>query len=146
MASNAEWAQGDEVRMGNGATPTEAFTEIPELIDISFNRGTRAKADTTNHQSVRPYRDQVATFLENGQITANGNFLPNNAVHMDLEGHLADDLPTTFQYVIHATDGDVIYQGKAWVSQVNPDSKTADARRLALVLDTTGAWVRVAGS
>jgi len=146
MASEAEWAQGDEIRMGDGAEPTEAFTEIPELRNISFNRGTRVKVDTTHHQSVRPYRDNIATFLDNGQITADGNFLPNNQVHMDLEGHLADDLPTTFQYVVHATDGDVIYQGKAWVSQVNPTSNFDDARRMSLVLDVTGSWPRVAGS
>lgn len=147
MASDAEWAQGDELRMGDGATPVEGFTEIPELINIAFNRGTRTKVDTTHHQSVRPYRDNIATFLENGQITADGNFLPNNAVHMALEGHLDDDLPTTFQYVVHAVNGgDVIYQGKAWVSQVNPNSNTDDARRLSLVLELTGAWPRVLGS
>lgn len=146
MASEAEWALGDEIRMGDGQTPVETFTEIPELRNIAFNRGTRTKVDTTHHQSVAPYRDNIATFLENGQITADGNFLPNNATHMALEGHLDDDLPTTFQYVIHDTAGDVIYQGKAWVSQVNPTSNFDDARRLSLVLDMTGAWPRVAGS
>lgn len=146
MASEAEWALGDEIRIGDGATPTEAFTEIPELRNIAFNRGTRTKVDTTHHQSIAPYRDNIATFLENGQITAEGNFLPSNAVHMSLETKLADDTPTTFQYVIHAELGDVIYQGKAWVSQVNPNSNYDDARRLSLVLDMTGAWPRILGS
>lgn len=143
--SDAEWALGDAIEMGDGATP-EVFSEIPELRNIQFNRGNRTKADTTNHQSTKPYRENVATFLENGQITADGNYLPHNQILMDLELKLGASTPSNFRYVIHALDGDVVFQGKAYVAQVNPTSNYDDARRVSLILDMTGAWPRIVGS
>lgn len=147
MASDAEWAIGDHIEIGDGATPLEAFTEIPELRNIQYNPGTRTRVDTTSHTSTPPYRDNIPTFFEGGQITADGNWLPRNAVHMTLESKLEASAATTFRFVVECdVGGDVVYQGKGYVTSIPRTSNYDDARRKQLVIDLTGAWVRVAGS
>ena len=141
--NDAEWCLGDAVEMGDGASPVEAFTEIPGIKNIDFNLGSRTLADTTTHMSTRPFPDNVATFLQGGNITLTGNNLPLNTVQQAVEAKRADDLPTTFRYVMNMTDGRTIrFTGKARVTAFNPNSNADDARRLSITLAPTGAWIR----
>lgn len=147
MASNAEWSLGDHIEMGDGATPTEGFTRIPEIKTINFTLGTRTKVDTTSHDSTAPFKDQLPTFLEGGTITLSGNYLPGNSIQTTLEGHRADGAPTNFKLVIDVLDGHTYtYTGKGWVTAFNTTHDAEDARRLSVTIDPTGAWVRTVES
>ncbi len=145
--TDAEWSLGDEMQYGDGGSPTETFTEIDGIKDIDFGLGSRTLADTSSHQSTRPFRDNVATFLEGGSITLSGNSLPQNASQQAIEAKRDDELASTFRYVMHMANGqDVIYTGKARVTAFNPNSHAEDARRLSITLTPTGAWVRSTAS
>src|SRR5688572_28181737 len=116
MASDAEWSLGDHILMGDGATPVEAFTRIPEVRNITFNRGVRTRVDTSSHDSTAPYRDNVPTFFEGGQITLDGNYLPSNAIQQALSLRAESDTPTNFRIVVTEDAGDVIWAGQGYVT------------------------------
>ncbi len=145
MASDAEWSLGDHVEMGDGEI-IEGFDRIPEVRTVTFSIGTRTRVDVSSHDSTAPFRDNIATFLEDGTITLEGNYLPENAIQQALENHRSDDNPTTFRVVFEQDEGDVVWQGKARVLSVQPTSQFEDARRFTANLATTGLWSRVAGS
>lgn len=146
MASDAEWSLGDHILMGDGATPTETFNRIPEVRNIVFNRGTRTRVDTSSMDSTPPYRDNIPTFFEGGQLTIDGNYLPGNAIQQAAENKSELDDPTNFRVVITEDAGDVIWAGKGYVTAFNPTLNFEDARRFSMTVDLTGAWVRVQGS
>jgi hypothetical protein len=145
MASDAEWSLGDHVEMGDGEV-IEGFDRIPEIGNITFSLGQRTRVDVSSHDSTPPFRDNIATFLEDGTITLQGNYLPENAIQQALENARSDDDPTTFRVVFEQNEGDVVWQGKARVLSVQPTSAFEDARRFTANLATTGFWERVAGS
>lgn len=143
MSSNVEWALGDHMEYGDGGSPTETFTLIPEIRSISFNLGTRTLVDTTHHESTAPFRDNIATFLEGGTIQLEGNLLPGNAAQEAIEAMRANDLATTFRRVITMENGNIRrYTGKARVTAFNSNHDAADARRLSITLAPTGEWVK----
>lgn len=146
MASLAEWSLGDHIEMGDGATPLETFQRIPEARNIQFNLGARTRVDTSSHDSTAPFRDNIATFREEGTITFDGNYIPGNAILQSLENKIAADATTTFRMVFEEDAGDVVWQGEARVLSVVPTSNFEDARRYTATLATTGLWSRVAGS
>lgn len=144
MASDAEWSLGDHIEMETAVPGT--FVEIPEVRNITFNRGTRTRVDTSSHNSTAPYRDNVPTFFEGGQLTLDGNYLPANTVQQDLEDKTEVDTATNFRVVIEEGGGDVIWAGQGYVTSFNPTLNFEDARRFSCTIDLTGAWVRVQGS
>jgi hypothetical protein len=142
MASDAEWSLGDFIEIGDGATPTEIFTRIPEVRNITFNRGTRTRVDTSSHDSTKPYRDNVPTFFEGGQLVLDGNYLPNNSIQQMVEDRSESDLATNFKVKIEDGAGQVVWSGKGFVTSFNPTMNFDDARRFAATIDLTGQWVR----
>ena len=142
MASNAEWSLGDHIEMGDGATPTEGFDRVPEVRNITFNRGTRTRADVSSHDSTPPFRDNVPTFFEGGQITIEGNYLPHDTIQRAMEDKAESDTATNFKIIVEADAGNVTWSGQAFVTSFTPTLNFEDARRFSATLDLTGAWPR----
>lgn len=81
MGGLAKWAFGAQVQMGDGATPTENFTTIAEVLDISGPELTRDTEDVTPHDAVDGYEELIATLRRTGQVTFDVNFVPSHATH-----------------------------------------------------------------
>lgn len=146
MASNAEWSLGDHILMGNGATPVETFTRIPEVRNITFNRGTRDRVDVSSHESTPPFRDDISTFFSGGSITLDGNYLPSSVIQQAFEDLAESDVKTNFRVVITVDAGDVIWAGQGRVASFTPTMNFEDARRFTATINLTGFWDRVQGS
>ena len=66
-------SHGTFLKMGNGATPTEVFTTIAEVKDISGPAVAMGTEDVTNHDS-GGWREFTSTIKEGGEITFEVNF------------------------------------------------------------------------
>lgn len=98
---------GTFLKIGNGGTPTETFTTIAEVRDISgpsFSVGTE---DVTNHDS-NGWREHIPTIIEGGEVTFDINFV-GGATQGFASGSLYDDMidktKRNFQIVLPAGVG-----------------------------------------
>jgi predicted secreted protein len=90
MPTSAVSSFGTLLKIGNGGTPTETFTTIAEVRDISgpaFSVGTE---DVTNHDS-SGWREFIPTIIEAGEVTFDVNF-KGDATQGFASGSLYDDM------------------------------------------------------
>jgi hypothetical protein len=67
-------SQGTLLKVGNGATPTEVFTTIAEVMDISGPEETLDTEETTSHSSPDNRKEYIGTLKDGGDISFDLNF------------------------------------------------------------------------
>jgi len=88
MASNAFWAYGSKLQLGDGAT-SEAFTDIAEITDLTAFDMNRDVIDLTSHNSANGYREKMGGLRDAGSLGIKANWLPNNVTHFETTGIMA---------------------------------------------------------
>ncbi|HAR45320.1 MAG TPA: outer capsid protein Hoc [Nitrospiraceae bacterium] len=88
MASNAFWAYGSILQLGDGAT-SEVFTAIAELTELTPPQMSRDDIDVTSHQSPDGHREFIPGMRDGGEVSAKANWLPTNATHDETTGLLS---------------------------------------------------------
>lgn len=101
MSNDALEAQGMDLKMGNGATPTEVFTSIPEITTMSGPGGSAAVKDTTSLLDTA--KTKRMGLADEGQISFDINYIPSDAQHTALRAARAARTLHNFQLVF--TDG-----------------------------------------
>lgn len=98
---------GTFLKIGNGGTPTETFTTIAEVRDISGPSFAVGTEDVTNHDS-NGWREHIPTIIEGGEVTFDINFV-GGATQGFGSGSLYDDMidktKRNFQIVLPAGVG-----------------------------------------
>jgi hypothetical protein len=89
MPSLARSSFGTLLKIGDGASPTEAFTTIAEVRDISGPSIAVGTEEVTSHDSAG-WREYIPTLLEGGEVTFDLNF--NAAATQGFTGGLYDDM------------------------------------------------------
>jgi predicted secreted protein len=90
MASGAIAGIGTQLKRGDGATPTETFTTVAEILNISGPDLSLDLIDVTNMDSPSYYREVLPGFKSAGEIKFDINFMPVNSTHNPTSGILAD--------------------------------------------------------
>jgi hypothetical protein len=107
MATGALSSFGTLLKIGNGGSPTETFTTIAEVRDISGFAFALATEDVTNHDSAG-WREHIPTIIEAGEVTFDINF-KGDATQGFGSGSLYDDMvdktKRNFQLVLPAGVG-----------------------------------------
>jgi hypothetical protein len=89
-------------KVGDGATPTEAFTAVAEVRSIS---GPSITVDTTDTTSMTSgvWRRKVPTLIDAGEVTFDIAFMPMETGHADLYQDLKDRVLRNFKVVFPTT-------------------------------------------
>lgn len=95
MSSNALESQGMVLKHGNGATPTEAFTAIPEIKTFSGPGGSATVIDVTDLSSAA--KEKRMGLADEGQLQFTINYIPANAQHAGLRADRASRVLRNFQ-------------------------------------------------
>lgn len=74
MASLAKAAFGTLLKIGDGGGP-ETFTTISELTNVGVDGPTVETIDVTNHDSPSAYREHIASLIEGGTCSFEGNWI-----------------------------------------------------------------------
>lgn len=82
--SDAVHAKGTQLAMGDGATPTEGFTQIAECKTINGPQFEGAVIDVTTHSTPGKYREFKANILDPGSLDFEINFVGTNAQHIQM--------------------------------------------------------------
>lgn len=80
--SNAIAATGILLLYGDGATPTEAFTAVAELVALKPPARSRNEIDVTNHNEGEEAK--ILGIRRKGQVTGTVNYIPSNATHAQM--------------------------------------------------------------
>jgi len=149
MASNAWWAYGSELKIGddNDGTDgtTEVFTKIAEIIDISGPSMSRDAIEVTSQDATSGWREFIPGMRDGGEINLTANWIPSHATQDGTDGILSkfedDDDLHNFQ-IITADDGssgtmDIDFA--AVVTTFNVDLPLEEQGKLDFSLKVSGA-------
>ncbi|MFZ4773933.1 MAG: phage tail tube protein [Terrimicrobiaceae bacterium] len=126
------------MKIGDGAG-TEAFTTIAEVQKIG---GPKLKLDTkevTSHSSTGGWREFIATLLDAGEVSFDGNFIPTNATQSQSSGVLKDMKNRTkrnFQLILPDT---TTWTFAAFVTGFEISAQFDDVLSFSASLKITGA-------
>lgn len=81
-------AFGTILAVGNGETPSEEFTEIAQVKDISGPSMSRETIDVTNHQSPGGFAEFLASLADGGEVTFDVELDPGDSTHDGTTGLL----------------------------------------------------------
>ena len=130
MATNADAAWGTLLKIGDAATPVEAFTTIAEVRDITGPGLTMDTVDVTNHDSTDAWEEVVGTIKRSGNVTFTINYDPVAATHDATTGLLKDfddRLLRNFQLVFTDT-GTTTWAFAAYIVGFTPNNPVAGER------------------
>jgi hypothetical protein len=68
-------------RLGNGATPTEIFTQITGVTELSWSGTTYSTESTTSHDNSTPVETLVPTIYSNGTFSLTLIYAATNTQH-----------------------------------------------------------------
>lgn len=81
---------GTLLQIGDGGTPTEAFTTIAEVTNISGPGLSMDTIDITYHGATGAWRQFIAGLKDAGEVTFSINFMPASTTHSYTAGLLND--------------------------------------------------------
>lgn len=87
MATSATPGFGTLLKMGDGATPTETFGTVAEVLDIEMPEIKANYEEVTSHDS-NGWEEYVATLLSGGEPGMKVNWLAANATQNETTGVL----------------------------------------------------------
>lgn len=85
-ATQAISSFGTQLQIGDGATPTENFTAIAEVMDIQLPQLSLDTEEVTHHSSPQYFEEFIGTVIRSGEVTFDVNYLPGNATHNSVAG------------------------------------------------------------
>jgi hypothetical protein len=138
--TQAESAFGTLLKIGDGATPTEGFTTIAEVKDITGPNLAQQNAEVTSHDSTDGWIERIGTLLDGGQVTFEVNFVPTHATHSFTAGLIKDMVNRTKRnFKLVFTDGGATtWLLPALVSNVAPGNPVNGPRSAAITLTAAG--------
>jgi predicted secreted protein len=106
MSSNAWWAYGSELKIGDDGT-SETFTKIAEVQDIDGPSMSRDTIEVTSQDSASGWREFIPGMRDGGEVSFTANWIPVAATQDGTTGLLSkftDDDLHNFK-IITADDG-----------------------------------------
>lgn len=138
--SNALSSFATLLKIGDGATPTENFTTIAEVRDISGPKLELGTEEVTHHGSPGGWKEFVGTLLDAGEVTFDLNFIPTEPTHNPTTGLIADmknRVKRNFKLVF-PDGGATTWTFAALVTGFEPDEPVEGSLSAAVTLKLTG--------
>jgi predicted secreted protein len=135
---SAYFGLGIELRIGDGATPTEAFTAIPGCGSFGGPGKTRDTVDVTSHSSTGGYREFISGLRDGGEVTCDINWLFGDAAQDALETAFDDNDTTNFQMYFPMAAADNLLTFAGLVTDLSWTGPTDAQITRSLTLKVTG--------
>jgi hypothetical protein len=133
-------AKGLQLQMGDGATPTEAFTAVANLGDLTGPGAALDTVEVTHHGS--PAKEFAATILDGGEVSVSINYDPAEATHKNAAGGLIyvmeQKLLKNFK-IVFADTGASVLAFAAFVVGFEPEGPVAGKLAAKIKLRISGA-------
>lgn len=129
---------GTLLKVGDGASPTEAFTAIAEVKSISGPSMSMETIDATHMESPSGYREILPSFRNGGEVSFDLNFLPANATQVGLLTSFTNASLKNYQ-LIFPDSGTTTWGFAAYVTGFSPSAAVDDILAASATLTISGA-------
>lgn len=126
------------IKVGDGATPTEVFTTVPECTDAQSPNVKTDLQDVTSHDSAGGFREFLPGLKDGESVTAPMFWVPSNATHKSLRVDAYAATKRNFKTVFTGgpTDNTVSYAG--YITAMQAMAKVGTPLQATLVIKVTG--------
>lgn len=131
---------GAKLQRGDGGTPTENFTDIAEVRNITGPGPTMDTVDATHLGSPGGWEESIAGVLRAGEVTFELNYIPTEATHKATGGLLGDlKNKTKRNFKLLFPDASITtWSFSAWVTRFEPGTPHDDKLVANVTLKITG--------
>jgi len=131
---------GTLLQQGDGGTPTEAFTTIAEVLDISGPGLSLGMEDGTHHSSTGGWREQIPTLLDGGQVSFDIQYDPVGATHDASTGLIKDMEDKTLRnfQLVFPDSGSTTWSFAAYVAEFEPGAPVEGKLTASVTLQLSG--------
>lgn len=136
--ADAFWAYGAEVRIGDGGTPTETFTAIPGVEDITGPEFNRNIIEYFTHSSPQGYIQRKGAARDSGTVTFDVIWQGDDATQNALQTAYAADETTNFQVFVPDIVANNRFSFAAYVSAMSAALPTQELYRRSVTLQISG--------
>jgi hypothetical protein len=133
MSENALPSQGTKVQIGSGSPLV--YTDIPEIMSFSGPGGSGQVIDTTDLQSAAI--EKVMGLYDEGQLSFEINYIPENAQHIALRAARAAQALTKFK-LLFPDAGDTVWSFDAYVTTFTVSAGVNASIKASVTLEITG--------
>jgi predicted secreted protein len=140
MATGALFAHGTFLKIGDAATPTENFTTISEVTDLSGPSLSLAALTATSHDS-GGWKEIIGGILDGGSVTLSLNFKPTHATHSYTAGLIKDMVNRTLRnfQLIFTDSGTTTWSFAALVTAFETTEPVDERLTADVTLEISGA-------
>lgn len=145
--TSATSSHGTLLKMGDGGSPTETFTTVAEVGDISGPEMMANTSDATSHDS-GGWTETITTVKDLGEVTFDVNLVPGDGTHdgsTGLEAAYLDGLAHNFKIVYDNVTGDPEDAFAALVTKFSKGAPVDGKLTASVTLKGTGAPTALAG-
>jgi predicted secreted protein len=135
-------AFGTQLQRGDGATPTETFTPLANVTDITPPGIERETYDVTAHDSEDAWREFIGGLKDGGEVEIDINYDPRE--HDSLIADFADAMPRNYKIVWPGTLGNWAF--KAILTNFEPEAPHDDKLAASLTFKVSGKPTITTGS
>lgn len=146
--TEARIGHGITLSYGDGATPTEAFTALAELIDIQLPERSRDSIEATTYASPNRMKEYIVGLGEPGELTFVVHFVPGSVTQLWLEGESQDPVIRNWRAVLPVAGpvgSEYTQQRITWAASLKgykPGTPIDEAMTLEITLQVTGDWTQ----
>jgi predicted secreted protein len=131
-------AFGTLFKRGNGATPTEVFTTIANVTNISGPERTRDTIEVTSHDSPEQWKEFLGGLKDGGELSLDINYDPSETTH-DLDDDFDDVNPRNYKIVIlPGTDDEHTWSIKGILTKLGDEFPHDDKMARSMTVKVTG--------
>jgi hypothetical protein len=143
MPSKAKAAKGTQLKRGDGATPTESFTTVGEVLNFSGPEGSAPAIDVTSFDSTAT--EVIAGLPDNGEVSFDTNFVGGNAQQQGLEADRIAGTLRNFRLQLNDNaSSPTTYAFSAIVTKVGlAGGDSNQAYKLSITLRVSGATTKI---
>lgn len=135
-------AFGTQLQRGDGATPTENFTPIANVTDITPPALERETLDVTAHDSPDAWREFIGGLKDGGEVSVDVNYDPRE--HDGIIDDFADANPRNYKIVWPGTLGEWAFT--ALLTGFEPEAPHDDKLAASLTFKVSGKPAITTGS
>ena len=128
---------GTLLQRGDGATPTEAFTTVAEVTNLSGPSEGLEVIDATHMESPSSYREYLPSLLDSGEITFDLNFLPAVAAQTGVRTDMLNRTKRNWQ-IVFTDSGTTTYSFAGFVTAFEPSAQIDDKLSASATIKVTG--------
>lgn len=131
-------AQGTILRIGDGATPTEVFTDIEGMDDISGPDEAADTIETTSHSSPGRRRQFIGGLKDSGEMSFDMFWIFNEPGQLALYAAFQDGLEHNFQLEFPVDTTDNLLEFAGIVTAFGWSAPKDDAVKRSVTIQITG--------